>query len=175
MPLRHALLLLPLLLALGCQPSETATDESAATDAAATPARTVAAPPFDPSADPNADLQAALDRARREGKRVILDVGGEWCIWCHRMDDFIGSHPDLGALRDQYFVWQKVNFSDENENEAFLAHYPEVAGYPHLFVLDADGTLLQSQDTSELESGDSYDAGRFRAFFERWAPAGAAG
>ena len=47
------------------------------------------------------------------------------------------------------------------------------AGYPHLFVLDANGKLLHSQNTGELEAGKSYDKGRFLAFVKRFAPASA--
>ena len=65
----------------------------------------------------------------------------------------------------------KVNFSEENENKAFLAAYPEIKGYPHLFVLDADGKLLHSQFTGDLEKGKGYDRGKFFAFLKGWAPA----
>ena len=123
---------------------------------------------FDPKRDPAADLAAALARAKAEGKRVIVDVGGEWCVWCHILDRFFASRPDLDALRAARFVWLKVNFSKENENRAFLARWPKVAGYPHLFVLDADGKLLHSQDTGALEEGKSYSVAKMRAFLERW-------
>ena len=71
------------------------------------------------------------------------------------MDDFIKNDD----IRDQWlgnFVTVKVNFSPENRNETFLIHYPEIAGYPHFFVLKSDGTFLHSQDTAELESGRGY-------------------
>jgi thiol:disulfide interchange protein len=127
---------------------------------------------FDPKRDPEADLAAALAKAKAEGRRVIVDVGGEWCAWCRILDRFFDAHADLDALRTSRYVWLKVNFSKENENRAFLARWPKVAGYPHLFVLDADGRLLHSQDTGELESGKSYDPAKMRAFLERWsAPA----
>lgn len=123
---------------------------------------------FDPGRDAAKDLATALARAKADGKRVIVDVGGEWCVWCHILDRFFASHPDLDALRASRFVWLKVNFSKENDNRAFLARWPKVAGYPHLFVLDADGTLLHSQDTGALEEGKSYSVARMRAFLERW-------
>ena len=123
---------------------------------------------FDPKRDPAKDLLAALARAKAEGKRVIVDVGGEWCAWCHILDRFFDAQAELDALRAARYVWLKVNWSKENENRAFLARWPKIAGYPHLFVLDADGRLLHSQDTGELESGRSYDPAKMRAFLERW-------
>ena len=34
---------------------------------------------FDPARDPAKDVAAAVAQARDEGKRVLVDVGGEWC------------------------------------------------------------------------------------------------
>ena len=129
---------------------------------------------FDPKRDPAKDLLAALARAKAEGKRVIVDVGGEWCSWCHVLDRFFASHADLDLLRAARYVWLKVNYSKENENRAFLSRWPKVAGFPHLFVLDANGKLLHSQDTGELEQGGSYDAAKMRGFLERWSAPGSA-
>ena len=126
---------------------------------------------FDPSRDPAKDVAAAVAKAKADGKRVIVDVGGEWCSWCHILDRFLDANAEAGALRDRNFVWVKVNWSKENKNEAFLARYPAIKGYPHLFVLDADGKLLHSQDTGDLESGKSYDLAKMTAFFRKWAPA----
>ena len=65
----------------------------------------------------------------------------------------------------------KVNMSEENRNAEFLAGYPKVPAYPHLFVLDTDGTFLHSQGTGELEEGKGYNEDVFTAFLEKWRPA----
>ncbi|GAB4289267.1 MAG: thioredoxin family protein [Ignavibacteriaceae bacterium] len=123
---------------------------------------------FDPLRDPFQDLKMATDLADSTGKRIILDVGGTWCVWCHRMDDFINSHEELKNLIDENFIWLKVNFSKENKNEEFLGMFPEIAGYPHLFVLESDGTLLHSQNTGELEKDKDYDLQKFMDFIIKW-------
>jgi thioredoxin-related protein len=124
---------------------------------------------FDPARDPAKDVAAAVAIAKAEGKHVIVDVGGEWCSWCHTMDNFIAANDDLKSLIESRYVWVKVNFSKENRNDAFLAQWPAIEGYPHLFVLDADGKLLHSQDTGALEAGKSYDRTKFLAFARQWA------
>jgi thiol:disulfide interchange protein len=124
---------------------------------------------FDPARDAESDIKTAVAEAKRTGKRVILDVGGEWCGWCHTLDRYFADHPELQAFRDTHYVWLKINMSPENENQTVLSRYPHISGYPHLFVLDQDGKLLQSQDTSPLESGPSYDLGRVTAFLNTWA------
>jgi hypothetical protein len=63
----------------------------------------------------------------------------------------------------------KVNWSKENKNEKVLSAYPVIPGYPHLFVLGSDGTLVHSQDTSELEQGKGHDPGKVMAFLRLWA------
>jgi thiol:disulfide interchange protein len=144
---------------------------------------------FDPKRDPAADLQTAVSRAQKENKRIILDVGGEWCIWCVKMDVYFLENKALAKFRDDNFIWIKVNFSPENFNREFLAKYPAAEGYPHLFVLETDGSLLHSQSTAELEEPDltivsgseaktsatkkaserNYDIVKFVEFLKRWS------
>jgi thioredoxin-related protein len=123
---------------------------------------------FDPARDPEADLKAAMSEAKRTGKRILLDVGGEWCIWCHRLDTLFMKNPDLADQLHQGFVVVKVNYSPQNKNERFLSGFPKIPGYPHLFVLDENGMLLHSQDTGELESGKGHDPVKVVAFMDSW-------
>ena len=124
---------------------------------------------FDPARDGAADVANALALAKAQGKRVIVDVGGEWCSWCHVLDRFITANADVREAIASHYVWVKVNFSKQNENRALLARWPKVAGYPHLFVLDSSGTLVLSQDTGVLEDRATYDKARFLAFLAQAA------
>ena len=125
---------------------------------------------FDPARDPAKDVAAAVAQARDEGKRVLVDVGGEWCSWCHIMDRFFAADDEAREMRDRGFVVVKVNYSPQNKNQAFLSRYPRIAGYPHLFVLGPDGKLLHSQDTGELEAGKGYDRDKMLGFLRNWTP-----
>ena len=125
---------------------------------------------FDPTRDPKTDLDAAIVKAKASGKRIMLDVGGEWCGWCKYMDKFLYQNTELARIRDENFIWLKINFSDDNENKLFLAAYPEITGYPHLFVLDPDGTLVHSQPTDALEQGKGYNLVKFTEFLKTWSP-----
>lgn len=125
---------------------------------------------FDPARDAAKDIRQAVAEARSSGRRVLLDVGGEWCIWCRRLDTLFTVRSDLREYRDAHFVVVKVNWSRENKNEKVLSRYPPVSGYPHLFVLDADGTLLRSQNTGDLEKGKGHDPDKVMRFLRAWAP-----
>ena len=124
---------------------------------------------YDPQRDPAKDVQAAIALAQSENKRILIEIGGDWCVWCHRMDAFIDGHADLLQLRNTNYILVKVNFSPEQENETFFSQYPPVPAYPHIFILESDGQFLYSQDTSELEAGDSYNLKKFTAFLRKWA------
>jgi thiol:disulfide interchange protein len=125
---------------------------------------------FDPRRDGAADVAQALALAQAQGKRVIVDVGGEWCPWCHILDRFLAANDDVRQLRDAHYVWVKVNFSPDNKNVALLSRWPKITGYPHLFVLDARGKLVHSQDTGLLEAGKDYDKDKMLAFFREHRP-----
>jgi thioredoxin-related protein len=129
---------------------------------------------YDPSRNADKDIKDAIVEAQRTGKRILLEVGGDWCRWCHIMDDYFDKNPNLTASRDANFITVKINFSPENENEKVLSKYPKIPGYPHLIVLDTNGMLLHSQNTSELEQGESYNLGKFTEFLKKWAPQSAA-
>lgn len=125
-------------------------------------------PKFDPARDAAKDIAAAVADAKKLDKRVLLDVGGEWCIWCHRLDSLFIKNADLDKYLNDHYVVVKVNYSKENKNEAVLSHYPKIAGYPHLFVLDSDGKLIQSQNTGDLEEGKGHSKEKVLAFLKKW-------
>jgi thiol:disulfide interchange protein len=125
---------------------------------------------YDPARNAEQDINAAVAEAGRTGKRILLEVGGQWCIWCHIMDDYFDKNPELLTLREKNFITVKINFSEENKNEQVLSRYPPISGYPFIFVLDKDGKLLHAQDTGKLEEGKSYNLAKFMAFLKEWSP-----
>jgi thiol:disulfide interchange protein len=126
---------------------------------------------YDPHRDPAKDLQVAIAEAHRSDRNILLEVGGKWCSWCRNLDKFFASHADLLEMRDKNFVVVYVNYSDENKNQKFLSKFPKPAGFPHLYALDADGRLIQSQNTGVLEDGkSSYVPEKVRAFLTEYGP-----
>lgn len=152
----------PIFLLVACNGTESA--ETAATPTPITHINEM----FDPEADPVADLAAAVELAQAEGKHILLDVGGEWCSWCHLIDAYIETNAPTHEAFACAFVVVKVNYSDENENEAFLSQYPDRQGYPHFFVLDDTGALVASQGTGELEEGRGYNEAAMVGFANQY-------
>ncbi|GAC1601644.1 MAG: thioredoxin family protein [Ramlibacter sp.] len=119
---------------------------------------------FDPTADAAADIATATSAAKAQHQRVMVDVGGEWCPWCHILDRFVATNADVKKLVDDNDVWVKVNWSPQNRKESLLSRWPTLNGDPHLFVLDGEGRMVHSQDTSQLEAGNDYDKDKLLAF-----------
>jgi len=125
---------------------------------------------YDPARNADQDIKEAVVEAQKTGKRILLEIGGDWCHWCHIMDDYFDNNPKLTTSRDTNFITVKINYSPQNENEKVLSKYPKIPGYPHLFVLESNGMLLHSQFTGDLEQGESYNLEKFTAFLNKWAP-----
>ncbi len=123
---------------------------------------------YDPERDAEKDLQEAIAEATKTGKRILLEIGGKWCIWCRYMDEYFVAKKDLLEYREKNFIMLKINYSPDNKNETFLSKYPNVAGYPHIFVLEKDGKLLHSQNTGDLEEGKSYNYDKMSEFLKAW-------
>lgn len=127
---------------------------------------------YDPKRDPAADLKAAMAEAQRDGKRILLEVGGEWCIWCHYLNDLLTEDEELSARLHEGFVVLKVHFSPEVPNEAFLSQYPKIDTYPHVYILEKDGRLLHANDMTSFEAKKGYDRAKLLAFLAQWSPKG---
>src|SRR5688572_14709821 len=48
--------------------------------------------------------KAVFDEARQKDKLVLLDIGANWCHWCHVMDDSTYAHPDVQDFLNAHFV-----------------------------------------------------------------------
>ena len=124
---------------------------------------------YDENRDPFTDLAATIKRADSEGKRILLQIGGDWCGWCARISNYMETEERIRIMLDESFVVMKVTFPSEN-TEFFLSRYPNIDAYPHLFVLEKDGSFLHSQGTGELEEDKSYNQDVFATFLSSWIP-----
>ena len=125
---------------------------------------------YDPVRDAFQDGRDAVRLAKATGRHVLIEVGGDWCTWCHALDRFLDSNPDIKARLHETFVLLKVNVSDANDNADFLKAFPRVLGYPHMYVADTDGGILLSKDTADFLTDGRYSRQRFAEFLEQWKP-----
>jgi len=123
---------------------------------------------YDSTRDPIEDGKAALKIALDKNRKVLIEVGGNWCSWCAILDKFIHSRPQLKKDFFNTFVLLKVNVSDENDNKEFLKVFPPVFGYPHMFVTNSKGKILESKDTADFLVNKRYSVAKLYAFINQW-------
>jgi len=124
---------------------------------------------YDDQRDPFQDAAAALTLAKETNRQVLIEIGGNWCTWCHKMDNFLAKNPEVyQALHSQY-VLLKINVSDSNENNDFMESLPPVLGYPHMYVSTAQGKMLLSKDTAELLIDNNYSREQWLSFLSKWS------
>jgi hypothetical protein len=51
----------------------------------------------------------AFEKAKRENKPVLLDIGAVWCHWCHVMDRESYEDPETAKVLNEHFVAVKVD------------------------------------------------------------------
>lgn len=127
---------------------------------------------YNPNANVKKDVENAMARAKKEKKNVLLQVGGNWCVWCYRLNAFVQTDTLLKKLLNDNYVVYHLNYSKENKNLDYLKKlgFPQRFGFPVLIVLDADGKRLHTQDSALLEKGNGYDEEKVMSFLKNWAP-----
>lgn len=127
--------------------------------------------PYNEAENAELAIQKLIKKAKKENKNIILQAGGNWCIWCLRFHHFIKNNEELKSLVDDNFIYYHLNFSPKNKNEKTFKKYlakDEKYGYPFFIVLDKNGKKLHIQESGILEEGKGYDIEKVKAFFESW-------
>lgn len=123
---------------------------------------------YDEQRDPFKDAVAAIELAQATNRNVLIEIGGNWCTWCHKMDAFLEKNDDIYRALHKEFVLLKVNVSDGNDNEAFMKGLPPVLGYPHMYVSTSTGRMILSKDTAEFLDDGEHSRAQWLSFINQW-------
>lgn len=131
--------------------------------------------PYNPKENAEKKLTELVQKAQAEGKNIMIQAGGNWCIWCLRFNQYVLDHPELKKFVDENYYYYHLNYSKENKNEKLFKKFgnPGKYGFPVFVILDKNGKQIhtQSSDIFEDENDDnSYNYEKVKAFFEKWAP-----
>lgn len=129
--------------------------------------------PYNDKENAEEKIAAIVKQAKAENKNVMIQAGGNWCIWCLRFNNYVQNTPELKEVVDKNYVYYHLNYSPENKNEKVFAKYGnpgEKYGYPVFIVLDGDGKQIHTQDSAVLEDGKGYSLEKVKEFFTKWAP-----
>jgi thioredoxin-related protein len=130
--------------------------------------------------NPLEQIDNAVAKAKAEGKFVVCQVGGNWCIWCLRFADFIVNDTAISKVIGDNFEYIHVNYNPRKSGSAEKAQQAAALmkrldncgrfGFPVFVVLDEEGRVLHIQDSSFLEEGQGYNQEKVLRFFRNWTP-----
>ena len=90
--------------------------------------------------------EEAFERARREDKPVVIDIGALWCHWCHVMDAENYEDEEVAAFLNENFVCVKV---DRDEMPHIDKMYQEavsaltgISGWPLTVIATPEGKVF---------------------------------
>jgi hypothetical protein len=87
--------------------------------------------------------EAAFDRAQRENKPILLDIGAVWCHWCHVMDRESYEDAEIARIINDHFVAMKVDRDErpdvDTRYQAAVSAISGQGGWPLTAFLTPDG------------------------------------
>lgn len=95
-------------------------------------------------------FDAGFEEAKKNNKKIMLDVYTDWCGWCKRLDkDTYGNEKVIEYLNKEYIAIKlnaesnaKINYKDKSYTETSLAQYFGVTGYPAIIFFDSDAEAI---------------------------------
>lgn len=127
---------------------------------------------YDLSLDPQRTVEAAQTQAKREGRKVMVVLGGNWCKWCLSLDDLMRNHAEVHEHLSQHFVVVKLDSAKAKLLDETWGK-PTRFGVPVIVFLDADGKLRHVQETGSLERWAgrilAHDPDRLLDVLRRWS------
>jgi len=100
--------------------------------------------PYDEHADANAAVAAAFAKARLSRKRVLIDLGGNWCGDCLVLANLM-QLPDLQRFLKAHYEMVSVDVGRFDRNLQVPARFgitKRLEGVPAILIVEPDGKTL---------------------------------
>jgi thiol-disulfide isomerase/thioredoxin len=116
---------------------------------------TPVAHPYDETADAHAQVDAAFAEAKRSGRTVLLDFGGNWCPDCRILAGVL-QEPPVADWVSNHFVVVKIDVGRRTKNMDISQRYGvTVKGVPTVLMVTSDGKLQNPDDPYGLADARS--------------------
>ena len=131
-------------------------------------------PPYDEKANADAALDQALAKAKVNGKRVLIDLGGNWCGDCLVLSATM-HRPELQAFVKRYFEVVTVDVGRFDRNLQIPARYglkDRLEGVPALLVVDPKSgkQIVSKAEITALANARAMSPQGLADWIAKWTP-----
>jgi thiol:disulfide interchange protein len=132
---------------------------------------TVPDAPYDTARNADADVDAAIARAKKSGKRVMIDLGGNWCADCRILAGLM-ELPEMESFLRAHYEIVSVDVGRFNRNLQIPARYgitQRLEGVPAILVVTTDGKLVNPGRVSAIQDARHMTPQALADWLAQWA------
>ncbi len=118
----------------------------------------------------NAAVDAAFARAKANGKRVLIDLGGNWCPDCLVFANFM-QLPEVKAFVGKHYEVVIVDVGRYTKNLQIPARFgiPALHAAPSILIATADGKLVDGGHIEALNDARHMEPQAIADWLAQWA------
>lgn len=126
--------------------------------------------PYDETLKGSEAVDQALARARLSGKRVLIELGGNWCPDCRVLGAVVSS-PSVAAFVSEHFEQIAIDVGRFDKNLDVPARFgiAKLTGVPSVLVLSPEGELLNRDQIVSLGDARTMTPQAIADWLAQWA------
>ena len=128
--------------------------------------------PYSESANADAAVAKARAQAKAQHKRLLIDLGGNWCLDCRILAGTM-ELPELATWVRRHYVVVTVDIGRFDKNLQVPAHYgirDRLKGVPSLLIVDPrTDTLINEGNTAALADARSMNPQGLADYLAKYA------
>jgi len=127
--------------------------------------------PYDTNADASAAVDAAFARAGKNGKRVLIDLGGNWCGDCIVLANLM-QFAEMKRFLAAHFEIVKIDVGRFDKNLQIPARFgitQRLEGVPSVIIAEPDGTFVNRGHIAALADARHMTPQAIADWLAQWA------
>ena len=129
---------------------------------------------YNADTDSMADVDAALARAGEHGTKALIVIGADWCHDSRGMAARLDKPEFQTLIADNYelvYVSAGTNPGQKNQNREVSQRFgvDQIEGTPTVFIVKADGTVLNPDSAGYWRRADSIPVDMSYAYLDMYA------
>ena len=127
--------------------------------------------PYNEAANADGQVAAAFARAQKSKKRVLIDLGGNWCVDCIVLANFVRL-PEMRRFMEAHYEEVLVDVGRFNRNLQIPARFgitERLKGVPALLIATPDGKLVNGENIFATADAHTMTPQAIAAYLAKYA------